>query len=765
MGNNSGASSSSASRVSIPNNVRKTIQHIKEITSNHSEEDIYSMLKECSMDPNETTQRLLHLDTFHEVKSKRDKRKETVKSRPGEESRWKPGHQGRGNRNARGNSFSQYTSNDAGGQRTAAMRKENGVDESRGRGFKHSTVPISKETDSVQPRNLEKSSSTVVDGPLELPNGSLSGGRSVQSSRVGQTYPPNKKNVASADNTGSIVPKASAENAPSASDPVLVSPCDSRVTAVGSIKREVQVQHASAETRSPVPVDIVLVTTESVSDSHLNQNGPQNVVSSPVSTSTSEKKPLELVEVEHPKISGEFPVSEKNHVSDIVTIVKPSSPQGVKNATTKLEKLKFSDGQHVIIPQHIQVPDAVKNVLSFGSLDASFGVRENCVVDGESNGSFNPVTDSVHEEPVSELSLCDQDAVSTAPNANHADHSQSPSHLPGKNSSIDTEVSSAAIVAKDDQPKQEETLPAVGPPFPVVQTAPSYNFGFMPPMLANMLVQPEGFESQTHVSNSLGGSSLAMPTTVSTPPPTQSAAGQSSSSVSPQPIPLFRQPYPPNFIPYSHYYSPFYVPPAMHQYYGHTAFPPPLPTGNMYLPPPPNAAAGMKISPAHFKPGTNIGNQVPVGVPSGYGPYGTSFVGYSQSAAAAVTSGNSSNGEDLGPPALKENNIFPGQQSEGSDVWLHHAAAAAGRDTTNFPLNHFLNFPPQGQHLPLNPQSGHGGYAFYHALQPMGSPAPGLPLLQQSQPVPGSTESAGPPPSNSYQQLQRQQQQINWNNM
>ncbi|XP_056696821.1 uncharacterized protein [Spinacia oleracea] len=87
------------------------------------------------------------------------------------------------------------------------------------------------------------------------------------------------------------------------------------------------------------------------------------------------------------------------------------------------------------------------------------GSGENCVVDGESNGSFNPVTDSVDEEPVSELSLCDQDAVSTAPNANHADHSQSPSHLPGKNSSIDTEVSSAAIVAKDDQPKQEETLP------------------------------------------------------------------------------------------------------------------------------------------------------------------------------------------------------------------------------------------------------------------------------------------------------------------
>lgn len=46
-------------RVSIPNNVRKTIQNIKEITGNHSEEDIYAMLKECSMDPNETADKLL----------------------------------------------------------------------------------------------------------------------------------------------------------------------------------------------------------------------------------------------------------------------------------------------------------------------------------------------------------------------------------------------------------------------------------------------------------------------------------------------------------------------------------------------------------------------------------------------------------------------------------------------------------------------------------------------------------------------------------
>ncbi|XP_073040149.1 uncharacterized protein [Primulina eburnea] len=56
--------------------VRKTIQSIKEIVGNHSDADIYVALKETDMDPNETTQKLLNQDPFHEVKRKRDRRKE-----------------------------------------------------------------------------------------------------------------------------------------------------------------------------------------------------------------------------------------------------------------------------------------------------------------------------------------------------------------------------------------------------------------------------------------------------------------------------------------------------------------------------------------------------------------------------------------------------------------------------------------------------------------------------------------------------------------
>lgn len=50
------------SRLVIPSSVKKTIDAIKEITG-HSigEDEIYAMLRECSMDPNETTQKLLLL--------------------------------------------------------------------------------------------------------------------------------------------------------------------------------------------------------------------------------------------------------------------------------------------------------------------------------------------------------------------------------------------------------------------------------------------------------------------------------------------------------------------------------------------------------------------------------------------------------------------------------------------------------------------------------------------------------------------------------
>ncbi|XP_010243690.1 PREDICTED: uncharacterized protein LOC104587685 isoform X2 [Nelumbo nucifera] len=61
---------------SIPAASRKIVQSLKEIV-NYPEHEIYAMLKECNMDPNDTIHRLLSQDPFHEVKSRREKKKES----------------------------------------------------------------------------------------------------------------------------------------------------------------------------------------------------------------------------------------------------------------------------------------------------------------------------------------------------------------------------------------------------------------------------------------------------------------------------------------------------------------------------------------------------------------------------------------------------------------------------------------------------------------------------------------------------------------
>ncbi|KAK6264520.1 hypothetical protein SCA6_019954 [Theobroma cacao] len=82
-GGNNGIGKGNSGISGIPAGSRKMVLSLKEIV-NCPEPEIYVMLKECNMDPNEAVNRLLSQDPFHEVKSKRDKKKEskdTVDSR------------------------------------------------------------------------------------------------------------------------------------------------------------------------------------------------------------------------------------------------------------------------------------------------------------------------------------------------------------------------------------------------------------------------------------------------------------------------------------------------------------------------------------------------------------------------------------------------------------------------------------------------------------------------------------------------------------
>ncbi|KAL3643593.1 hypothetical protein CASFOL_014408 [Castilleja foliolosa] len=59
----------------VPAGLKKIVQSLKEIV-NCPEAEIYAILKDCNMDPDEAVNRLLSQDPFHEVKSKREKKKE-----------------------------------------------------------------------------------------------------------------------------------------------------------------------------------------------------------------------------------------------------------------------------------------------------------------------------------------------------------------------------------------------------------------------------------------------------------------------------------------------------------------------------------------------------------------------------------------------------------------------------------------------------------------------------------------------------------------
>lgn len=126
--NNNGKGNSVIS--GIPAGSRKMVQSLKEIV-NCPEPEIYAMLKDCNMDPNEAVNRLLSQDPFHEVKSKREKKKENKettdpRSRVANHTTHRGGRGG-ADRYGRGGS-TQFSSNELGvSHGKPAYMKENGT--------------------------------------------------------------------------------------------------------------------------------------------------------------------------------------------------------------------------------------------------------------------------------------------------------------------------------------------------------------------------------------------------------------------------------------------------------------------------------------------------------------------------------------------------------------------------------------------------------------------------------------------------------------
>ncbi|KAI3911282.1 hypothetical protein MKX01_004509 [Papaver californicum] len=861
---------SSLSRVSIPNTVRKTIQNIKEIAGNHGDDEIYAMLKECCMDPNETTQRLLFQDTFHEVKRKRDKKKENVNIRESADSRWRPAPQGRGGRSGRANDFPRYNSQDAGVGRNGISAKENGV--------KHGSdktgildLPVSQDMESKAKSLVASSLPGMANGKVNTPNGnSILGPPSQMATGGGSHFSTNFTKVRNAPVNGKTAPPSGVNisrerSTPpsvlgvysSALDPVLVPSVDSRVPgAVGMIKREVRVQHAAVEPNSDVPTETISSTCQKIADSSQRtiqslgvENSQQSELSEPSSSQggsisrpssnygscsqqiSGPQKAVGPGREWKPKPmnsnaalpSGEVAILKIETVTDeagaesVLVLSESASEDVIIPLQKKLEEMHFSDSQHVIIPNHLHVAESERSGLSFGSFEAGFGVTTSYIGghDAEKRSTHLSESPEETEEIAEEPFSSNQETPEDAQEGENSDDSQSPKDVIENVSPEEANVSSSAV-SDHDQPKLETILPPGGPQFSVVHTVPTYStFGLMLPMLGTQFApfdssdpqarafvvqqsfDPASYYSQVYRAGTEGdgrfsplltpasttkysgniallssqagqspqesGDSLIHST--SPTPHVSQATGvmPSSISVSQQPVPVFRQPhgmhmphFPPNYLPYGSYYSPYFVPPpTIHQFLSNSAFPQQPPSGSVYPPPAAATAAatGIKYSLPQFKVGGTTGNPAHIGMQPGYAQFSSLPAGYSPSPAS--TTGNSTGNEDLAAPQFKENNVYiTAPQSEGgSAVWV----PAPGREISGMQAGSFYNLP-QGQHIAFAPsQTGHPAFAgIYHPTQTVGG-ATVHPLLQQSQTMAGAVEMVGPPAGVYQQQPQRTQ--------
>ncbi|XP_010551966.1 PREDICTED: GBF-interacting protein 1-like [Tarenaya hassleriana] len=793
-------------RVSMSASTRKMIQSIKEITAgNYSEDEILVMLHECDMDPDETAQRLLLQDPFHEVKRKRDKRKENLSNKDAVESQWGSSGQGRGNRGGRVNFSSRHTVHDTGSAKNS-FKKENGSKQ-----VTDSSIPTSQKT------KKEESASSF---PAILDNGSTGLPSQTSSVQHASNLPANfgqpkaTGSSVSANKLGEAAPSVELTQKNQGPKP--------------GNEQTPQEQHAGEHRYTGRPQGVGKVALSDPHGSrptsaHSNSTGSrpssnysnrlQQTVGHQRGGSVKEWKP-KPVNLNPVQGSGASAASEVPAVPSEPS-EKASSQEALPSveATSKLQKqledLHIQQRQHVIFPNHILVSEAERTMLSFGSFDAGFSLTSNMVTGPENDKSSTPLSRASHdaERSLEEGAFSNQNASMTEKEGDIHENSESPSQVQD-DLAVDG-VISASTAAEYNEPKQESISESENHQN---SSHDSQNYGIgLPPALGSQLPQFENTDPQSrdafriqsfvvqqpidpasyyaqfyhsnsdsdgrvspfispgvatkfngsvtvlppHSSQSLqeGGNTLVMSAASPTPLVTQPAGLMQNS------VPVFRppgmhvSPYPPNYMPYGHYFSPFYVSPhSVHQVLSNGAFPQqPQASGGVF--PAPGASTGGKYSLPQYRTGTNSGSLTYVGTPSGYGPYGSSTAGYSP--ISAMSTGNPTANDDLNTPQLKDSNGYTtGHQGKALPVWI-----TGGRDVSNLPPNSFCNLQHQGQHMAYAPtQAGHITFpGMYHPTQAVA--AAGVhPLLQQSQVVAGPDMVA--PGPNVFQQPQ--QTQMNW---
>lgn len=748
--------------------VRKIIQSIKEIVGEHSEADVYAVLKDSNMDPNETAQKLLNQDPFHEVKRKRDKKKELTGYRalsdtrrhvennvqPAKSQTWdRNGRRGGYTRNSvpgvsrefrivRDNRVNQNANRDVkpeSVQNSASGKEQMNADppeKSVARTLDQKQSALSSSEGSLGSHSIDKPCNSALDGPGHKEDVGQGQGGTVGPSRLEKaaataaiTNPQthrvvkdNSKSHSASTSTNSVIGVYS-----SSLDPVHVPSSASRSAGtVGAIRREVGV--VGVRKQSPNhPASNSSVPNSSLSGSLLGKDVSSSSGSLGQPAASSKSSQLNQPAASEPTVPSMFS-SRSSSVSQYNTKIhqqpmgyqkamqstmewKPKSsqkpanispsmsgtasaatsshndnsstpnPVDVTNLSEKVSQVNIVEERHVIIPQHLRVPEFERTQLTFGSFGAGFDSTKASSSVSQTfenaeqsiDGPSISLPASVPIEPSGNSSADERgdlsDHQSTSQSDSSASASESEQAAPGNSERLTQQnaenYSDIGLVQSRNPPYASSHMhqlqsPANLPNFSEYDSQKSYNDL---PFLRTVI-------EDNPRAQGLASTSEAVSSHVASSSPASTVALSQQHPLQQQPLanmyPQMHIPHFPNFIPYRHMISPFYVPPpmAMPNYSSNPAYPHPS-NGSSYLLMPggssPITAGGMKYAPSQYKP-------VPAGSPTAYGNY-TNPTGFAITNPGTV--GGANGLEDATRIKYKDNNLYvPNPQAETSDIWI-----------------------------------------------------------------------------------------------
>ncbi|XP_062233347.1 uncharacterized protein LOC133930669 isoform X2 [Phragmites australis] len=743
-GGGGGARASDRARAR-PATIQSTIQSIKEVVGGHSDADIFDALRESNMDPNETAQKLLNQDPFHEVKRKRDKKKESAGQKSfadsttqvEQNSQWmKPHTQMIENDQRRTPNQVQMSGPSREFRVVRDNRFQHGVVESRPElGHKGSpNVPMSDRSGAVVQSGRNRLTATTSEGQITQQNAKHNYNSDTQVRRDAQgTAQKHAKPYFKNSQNEQHIP---------ASDPAHV-PSNVRAAGgnVGPVRRQVGVvnstrqlagrpssqlhvpggSYANIQRGSFTPAGASGRHSAYVSRNIQPNQRPDTVfhgrsagrsfVAQNVNRyhqgPTSNQKAIQPTKEWKPKSIKKLCTTDADN--SIADVVSPSASntendnaQDANILSDKISQANLHEMEHVIIPEHLRVPEYEQTKLRFGSFTSGFDADQ---IPASTSPDFEQpehVQDPVQQVGEEDSLIAGHDEEDEqARSSQHLSTSTADISLPpsedsdrmngqvenddglglvqsdtpigpadGESTQITSTLTAFSTYGHEDpnmHSNNEAQLYGLVEPNVHSQVLASSSQGYPSenPEAANAVQVFRMPESNVH-SQVLPSTSEALnPQIVSSNPVAMSAHQQhmSQQQAAAQMYPPMHVQHFPNFMPYRQLYSPVYVPPMpMPNYSTNVPYPS---NGNNYLQMPGGGshltAGGMKYGVSQYKP-------VPAGNPSGYGNY-THPAGFTISSPGVI--GAAVGVDDVNRMKYKDNNIYASTpQVETSDIWI-----------------------------------------------------------------------------------------------